>query len=887
MAVENLFRAFYEPSSRPNALAIMARAFDGKAASLAPLLNNPAGPMNLRLAALLVYVSVAEASAMDPIFPMLLASVLDPAINEELLMQVFVALACRCPAEVVVFAVERMHPLLEGAPEPVRTRCLEVYERLFGGEAAPELASLASLFLIPVLRCIADAEAKIRAIAAPLFALLMRLLPLKTAITTPALQSLSSQQQRADEFLAHFVGDSMEDLRHGGGRRAMTIPDYKIPVEIKADLRPYQRAGINWILYLAQYGLHGALCDDMGLGKTLQTITVLACQHHQRLALYGDDRAVSLVVCPASLVGHWQHEIQQYAPSLGPCLVYAGSAAERRKAWSSVGGTAGRAPRVVIASYETVRSDVAVLDERRWHYLVLDEGHMIKNPKTKLTLAIKTLRADHRLILSGTPIQNSVVELWSLFDFLMPGMLGTEAQFMERYGRPIMAVQPAVTGGTAPPGKAGMKEFEEAERKTAALHKQVLPFLLRRMKEDVLKELPPKIIQDYECEPSPVQRLLYEDLFNDAALRRDIAESLGEGRRQDKMHVFQTLQYLRKLLVHPALVLTDDHPLLPAVQEEMARMGLGRPGDEDDASSEGAHPPPTKETSPLGLLNELSVAPKFQLLRELLEECGLGDPEEKEALLASGGAPHRVLIFAQQKSTLDLIESLVFGKHLAHLTYLRLDGSVEHRERFRIAQRFNADPAVDVLLLTTSVGGLGLNLTGADTVIFVEHDWNPMKDLQAMDRAHRLGQRRVVNVYRLIMRGTLEEQILGLQRWKSRVASTIVQQQGALQGDAKMQSSDLLDLLVGDDEEGEGDHPPGNKRKRTQSRAGAGPQAMDKWLARHGATLLDTDAETTADQQQQLDKVGQEYATALDADAFARSIMNPKGEGLPSGQPDS
>src|SRR5690606_23011256 len=116
-------------------------------------------------------------------------------------------------------------------------------------------------------------------------------------------------------------------------------------------------------------------------------------------------------------------------------------------------------------------------------------------------------------------------------------------------------------------------------------------------------------------------------------------------------------------------------------------------------------------------------------------------------------------------STLDLIESLVFGKHLAHLTYLRLDGSVEQRERFRIAQRFNADPAVDVLLLTTSVGGLGLNLTGADTVIFVEHDWNPMKDLQAMDRAHRLGQRRVVNVYRLIMQGTLEEQILGLQRW--------------------------------------------------------------------------------------------------------------------------
>jgi TATA-binding protein-associated factor len=221
------------------------------------------------------------------------------------------------------------------------------------------------------------------------------------------------------------------------------------------------------------------------------------------------------------------------------------------------------------------------------------------------------------------------------------------------------------------------------------------------------------------------------------------------------------------------------------------------------------------------------VSPKLLLLKELLEECGLGADGEDEL---NGEEAHRVLIFAQQKSTLDLIERLVFKKHMVHLQFLRLDGSVEQRARFEIAQRFNSDPTIGALLLTTQVGGLGLNLTGADTVIFVEHDWNPMRDLQAMDRAHRLGQRRVVNVYRLVLRDTLEQQILGLQRWKTKVAATVVQQQGE-------ERVDLLELLA-----------PLEKKAKTESK----PSEATKWLQKHGAVLVD-------DEQMDNDEYGQSF----------------------------
>jgi TATA-binding protein-associated factor len=216
---------------------------------------------------------------------------------------------------------------------------------------------------------------------------------------------------------------------------------------------------------------------------------------------------------------------------------------------------------VIIISYEVLRNDIEYLSKLRFNYCCLDEGHVIKNPSTKLTKSVKMVKAFHRLILSGTPVQNNVMDLWSLFDFLMPGFLGTEAQFQEKFGKPILASREA---------KASSREQERGALALEALHKQVLPFLMRRMKEDVLEDLPPKIIQDYYCELSDIQKMLYEDF----SLASDDANT-GEGQEDShekkggQAHVFQALQYLKKLCNHPAFVLKPSHPQYDKVQAKL------------------------------------------------------------------------------------------------------------------------------------------------------------------------------------------------------------------------------------------------------------------------------------------------------------------------------
>ncbi|KAK2530509.1 Btaf1 [Columba guinea] len=422
---------------------------------------------------------------------------------------------------------------------------------------------------------------------------------------------------------------------------------------------------------------------------------------------------------------------------------------------------------LIVASYDVVRNDIDFFRNIKFNYCILDEGHVIKNGKTKLSKAVKQLTANYRIILSGTPIQNNVLELWSLFDFLMPGFLGTERQFAARYGKPILASRDA---------RSSSREQEAGVLAMEALHRQVLPFLLRRMKEDVLQDLPPKIIQDYYCILSPLQVQLYED-FAKSRAKCDIDEtvssiSLNEETEKPKLkatgHVFQALQYLRKLCNHPALVLTNQHPEYKRITEQLAAHNSS--------------------------LRDIQHAPKLSALKQLLLDCGLGNGGSSESGTEAVVAQHRVLIFCQLKSMLDIVEHDLLRPQLPSVTYLRLDGSIPAGQRHSIVSRFNNDPSIDVLLLTTHVGGLGLNLTGADTVVFVEHDWNPMRDLQAMDRAHRIGQKRVVNVYRLITRGTLEEKIMGLQKFKMNIANTVISQENtSLQS---MGTEQLLDLFT-------------------------------------------------------------------------------------------
>ncbi|KAL2426147.1 TATA-binding protein-associated factor mot1 [Exophiala dermatitidis] len=600
--------------------------------------------------------------------------------------------------------------------------------------------------IVPVLGRMSDANHDIRLLATTSFATLVKLVPLEAGIPDPPgmPESLLQGRERERKFMAQMLDPKK-------------VEPFQIPVAIKAELRSYQQEGVNWLAFLNKYNLHGVLCDDMGLGKTLQTLCIVASDHHMRAEEYSKTKAPdmrrlpSLIVCPPTLSGHWQQEIKQYAPFLS-CVAYVGNPTERNSRRHLL-----EQADVVITSYDVCRNDNDVLAPITWNYCVLDEGHLIKNPKAKITQAVKKLVSNHRLILSGTPIQNNVLELWSLFDFLMPGFLGTEKVFQDRFAKPIAASRNA---------KSSSKEQEAGALAIEALHKQVLPFLLRRLKEEVLNDLPPKILQNYYCDLSDLQKRLFEDFFKKE--RKTVENSIGAADKEAKQHIFQALQYMRKLCNSPALVVKEGTKQYETLSKQLA------------ASKSS--------------LRDVAHAPKLTALRDLLVDCGIGVSNDSNEMSASNYvSQHRALIFCQMKEMLDMVQNEVLAKLLPSVQFLRLDGSVEATKRQNIVNQFNNDPSYDCLLLTTSVGGLGLNLTGADTVIFVEHDWNPQKDIQAMDRAHRIGQKKVVNVYRLITRGTLEEKIMSLQRFKIDVASTVVNQQNA--GLGSMETDQILDLF--------------------------------------------------------------------------------------------
>ncbi|RAL64990.1 hypothetical protein DID88_001580 [Monilinia fructigena] len=513
--------------------------------------------------------------------------------------------------------------------------------------------------IVPVLGRMSDSDTDVRVLATTSFATLVKLVPLEAGIPDPP--GLS------------------QELLQGRDRERTFI-------------------GVNWLNFLNKYHLHGILCDDMGLGKTLQTLCIVASDHHLRAEEFAktgapDSRRMpSLIICPPTLSGHWQQEIKAYAPFL-TCTAYVGPPADRARSGKQLGQTD-----IVITSYEICRQ---------------------RPPSPS-----KRLLSNHRLILSGTPIQNNVLELWSLFDFLMPGFLGAEKVFLDRFAKPIAASRFS---------KSSSKEQEAGALAIEALHKQVLPFLLRRLKEEVLDDLPPKILQNYYCDLSDLQKKLFEDFTKKEG--KTLAEKASSGDKEAKQHIFQALQYMRKLCNSPALVMKEGHKQYEDTQRLLAKQGTS--------------------------LRDPVHAPKLTALRDLLVDCGIGtEPSSENEITTETSfvSPHRALVFCQMKEMLDMVQNDVLKKDVAIRTilYVWMD------QLMPINVKISSTSSIQILhmmscFLTTSVGGLGLNLTGADTVIFVEHDWNPQKDLQAMDRAHRIGQKKVVNVYRLITRGTLEE----------------------------------------------------------------------------------------------------------------------------------
>ena len=487
------------------------------------------------------------------------------------------------------------------------------------------------------------------------------------AQTQPGLYRINRAHAGYVEETARELGSAVAD-RRAALKKFITgheaSPDAKTKLgSLGETLREYQIAGFDWLTRLAANNLGGILADEMGLGKTVQTLAFLRA--HQ-----GDGPA--LVVCPTSLVTNWENEARKFTPEL-KTLVLEGAARAAR--FSSIANVD-----MVITSYALLRRDIDTLREFNFSTAVLDEAQHIKNPETENAQAAFALRATHRFVLTGTPMENSVRDLWSIMNFALPGYLGDRKDFRERYELPIAR-------GSAP----------DVQRR---LSRRLQPFLLRRRKRDVAKDLPEKIEQVVPCTLTSDQRAAYD------ALLREIQQGLGSSGKNANAGA-QRMKMLTGLL------------RLRQVCCDLRLVGI----DKGEASA------------------------KLDLLDELLEE-----PIDGE---------HRVLVFSQFVSMLHFIRERL---EKLEIQFCYLDGSTKRRQE--IVDRFQSDSAIPVFLISLKAGGVGLNLSAADTVIHFDPWWNPAVEAQATDRAHRIGQTRVVTAYKLITRDTVEEKILKLQEKK-------------------------------------------------------------------------------------------------------------------------
>ncbi len=475
----------------------------------------------------------------------------------------------------------------------------------------------------------------------------------------------------------------------------------KLDPALLAQLRPYQFAGVTWLAALAQRGMHGLLADDMGLGKTLQALAFAAW-----LRATESVRAPVLVVCPTSLVTNWLREAARFTPHLRTLDL---TGADRAVRWDDLANAD-----LAVTSYAILRRDIERLRRPDFGLVVLDEAQHIKNRGSQNAQGAKMLRARHRLILTGTPLENSVLDLWSLFDFLLPGYLGTAADFRERYETPL-------TRGEAP-------------RELARLRARVKPFFLRRTKEEVLPELPPKLEHATLCELTAEQREVYQAVL--AQGRRDVFEHSGkQGAGRDRIMMLTTLLRLRQVCCHLDLLPRD--PVRPRAWREPSA--------------------------------------KLDRTFELIDEA------------VDGG--HRVLLFSQFVQMLHLLRDEAKRREIA---FCYLDGQTADRQAE--IDRFQGDAGVPLFLISLKAGGTGLNLTGADTVIHFDPWWNPAVEDQATARAHRLGQQRAVQAYKLIAAGTVEEKIQKLQARKRVIFDASVGDEAFVNG---LSAEEMEELLAG------------------------------------------------------------------------------------------
>lgn len=702
-------------------------------------------------------------------------------------------------------------------------------ERLWACRLLREILDTGGTMICPFVRCLlptamslmTDPSEECASLAASSFAALVRVSPLveKRRDASPANAGPSDSELEKDS------NKVIDHLIHGEPLPPLCLPG---PIQAcmnksQTTLRGYQKEGISWLHFLQSVNLNGALCDDMGVGKSLQALVGIALAHSNTFAgVDGAAKSLSLVVCPSTVVGHWMNEVGKYFPDehIFKALMYTGPAKARKAMLEEKLEDCN----LVVTSYSVLRNDIDALSSISWVYCVLDEGHLLKNPLSATARASRLIKSRHKLILSGTPVQNHVNELWAVFDFLMPNFLGSEAVFTKLFAKPIINGQ---ASGASP------SAIGTSINKLKLLHQTVLPFILRREKQDVMKELPPKVISDIPCVLSSVQATMYQEFIESseakhalAALQRSMeaahqdsggASNGGVNIDQEQSmgkDVLKSLLYLRLLCTHPMLVAKraedggdgeDDER--EDVAEQLSRlessgklMALkdllqsasicsdGLTAADNDQSTLYARRVIPDET-------DLSSGDFIQSTQDLGDDL---NGEEGSSVMVDRSQPmSKCLIFAQFTQSLDIVEEHLFAPHMPSLRYLRIDGQVPLEERTKRVDRFNSDESIQVMLLTTRVGGLGLNLTGADTVVFLECDWNPFSDLQAMDRAHRIGQTKTVNVYRLTCSDTIEEKIMRLQSIKMEMSKAIVNSDNSTM--YSMGTDRLLDLFTFED----------------------------------------------------------------------------------------
>ncbi|KAJ2503427.1 DNA repair protein rhp26 [Coemansia sp. RSA 1972] len=638
-----------------------------------------------------------------------------------------------------------------------------------------------------------------------------------------ATEDAKDAQLQLEPFLADPDTTDYEIRAH-----ERTQPSLRVPRQIWSRLLEYQRAGVRWMFTLHQQRAGGILGDEMGLGKTVQTAAFLASLYHSKML-----SRPSIIVCPATLMRQWVRELHTWWPVLRVAIMHntgvamksrvhvpgSGLAdlqpdtrAEPEDAWEAarmVDPQFGRSeaisgydssgdyeydaygsrirrkrkPRgtldwrkrmkkkkkqpkrpssvskegleraqqlidhvqqhghILVVTYTGLQMYNSLLLKHAWGYAVLDEGHMIRNPDAEATLACKQLNTRHRLLVTGTPIQNNLTELWSLFDFIFPGRLGTLPVFTNQFAAPI------TTGGFA---NATQLQVRAAFKCACVLRDLIDPYLLRRLKSDVARDLPKKTEHVVFCRLTKMQRSAYLGFLKS----NDMERILG-----GKLQMLFGVDVARKICDHPDLLLLSTMASAGAMHRQSsyiardfarAESEVAHSGSDSDVDVDGDALPPD--------YGDYQKSGKMTIVRALLD---MWKPRG-----------HKVLIFSQTRQMLDIIERMV--SQMPDTQYRRMDGTTPIQSRTALVDEFNTNKDVFVFLLTTKVGGLGINLTGADRVILYSPDWNPSSDMQARERAWRLGQQRNVAIYRLMTAGTIEEKIYNRQIYKQFLSSKIL-----------------------------------------------------------------------------------------------------------------